>query len=106
MLKAARMPAEWPSLRDAPRPEAPRAAGMGAVVHADGHDHHHGHAGHNHVHPVAEGEALAEGARQSASRKYARGFSLLSLSGGQRLVLVAPPVVLLWVLALWAIGGG
>lgn len=77
---------------------------MPAASNVHSHDHAHAHPdtqssqhAHSHTHTHAHGE------RHPAARV---GFSLMRLSAVQRVLIVAPLVALLWMIALWVIWGG
>ena len=66
-----------------------------ANAHAHDHSHEHGHAAHAHAHTASP--AVAPTAHMA--------WSVLSLSVFQRLLLVAPMLVCLWLAVVWAIAG-
>ena len=73
--------------------------------HHHPHDHHdgetHGHAkGHLHPHSHVDHEHSHTRSRRAPSRFR----SLIALSGLQRLILVLPVIVALWVMTFWAMG--
>jgi len=75
-----------------------------ATAHAHDHSHDHGHAGHAaHAHGghASHGHAPSPAAAPAAHM----AWSVLSLSVFQRVLLVAPMLVCLWLAVVWAIAG-
>lgn len=68
----------------------------------DRHDHHHGQAPHDH----GETPAAVSIPAMRTERADPPRLSLMALSAGQRLMLVSPVIVLLWLLMLWALRDG
>lgn len=71
-------------------------------VHHDHAHHEHGH-GHSHA-SLHHGHGGTQD--QLTSRMASPRFSLLALSGSQRLLLIAAPITALWLLAFWALHNG
>jgi len=72
---------------------------------AHGHDHSHDHA-HDHGHAGHAAHASHSHASSPAAAPAAHmAWSVLSLSVFQRLLLVAPMLVCLWLAVVWAIAG-
>jgi hypothetical protein len=82
------------------RPAKPLPAFKEHAQHAHAHhsDAHHGHGHHRHLHPVQ--------AKHTHRHAPEPRFSLIALSAVQRLALIAPAVVVLGLLALWATQNG
>ena len=77
---------------------------LDANAHAHDHSHDHGHAGraaHAHGGHASHGHASKPAAAPTAHM----AWSVLSLSVFQRLLLVAPMLVCLWLAVVWAIAG-
>jgi hypothetical protein len=66
----------------------------------DGHDH--GHEPHRHGHSPHQSGLVGETLARPAMPR----LSLIALSGVQRLALILPAIILLWLLALWAMTNG
>ena len=75
-----------------------------ARLEHDRHGHDHQHHGHAHSH---EGHAVAaELITAARPRTLLPRFSLIALSGLQRLMLALPAIAVLWLLTLWAVTDG
>lgn len=75
-----------------------------ANAHAHDHSHEHGHAEqavHAHGGHASHGHASSPAAAPAAHM----AWSVLSLSVFQRLLLVAPMLVCLWLAVVWAVAG-
>ena len=72
--------------------------------HDHSHDHDHGHAGHA-AHAHGGHAPHGHAAKPAATPAAHMAWSVLSLSVFQRLLLVAPMLVCLWLAVVWAIAG-
>ena len=75
-----------------------------ANAHAHDHSHDHAHAGHA-VHAHGGHASHGHAASPAAAPAAHMAWSVLSLSVFQRLLLVAPMLVCLWLAVVWAIAG-
>lgn len=86
------------------KPQSPELAN--AHVHDHSHDpaHEHGHAGHA-AHAHGGHASHGHTSKPAAAPAAHMAWSVLSLSVFQRLLLVAPMLVCLWLAVVWAIAG-